>query len=263
MFFLSKFLPIFFYPLGLTCVLLAIALFRFWHHPKSSGFYLISALFLLLITSNGYVSQSLMKSLEWQNLPQGELPKAEAIVVLGGGIKPSFPPRAWIETNEAGDRILYGTKLYLQGKAPWLILSGGRVEWKEKGLPESHDMAEIATLMGVPSTAILEDTTSLNTYQNALNVRKILDNQGIQGKILLVTSAFHLPRSLLIFQRQGIDVIPAPTDFFVTQQDLEDLYKNPQMFLLNLLPTAHNLEKTTKALKEYIGLIVYRLFGWL
>jgi uncharacterized SAM-binding protein YcdF (DUF218 family) len=65
-------------------------------------------------------------------------------------------------------------------------------------------MAEIAQTMGVPASAILQDPDSHNTYQNAVNVRKILDAKGIKGPVLLVTSAMHMTRSLLIFKRQGI-----------------------------------------------------------
>lgn len=260
--FLSKLFPLFIYPLGITCLLMLISLILSWKNGKLSIIPLILALLLLLTASNNWVAFSLVRSLEWQHLPVGELPNASAIVVLGGGVKPSIPPRPWIEVGEAGDRIIYGVKLYKQGKAPLLILSGGRVTWQGKQSPESADMASIAELMGVPSSAILQDTTSLNTRENAVNVKKILDEQKISGKILLVTSAMHTPRSLLIFQKLGMDVIPAPTDFFITNKDF---YQSSSLALkfLNLLPDVDNLGKTTKALKEYIGIFVYRLKGWL
>jgi uncharacterized SAM-binding protein YcdF (DUF218 family) len=262
MFFLSKFLPLFIYPLGLTFILMAIAIVIFWRYPKWSAISLIGALTILLLASNGWISQELARSLEWQYLPTNEMPNAEAIVVLGGGVKPASYPRPWIELNEAGDRVIYGAKLYREGKAPWLILSGGRIDWKEGGSSEAADMAELAQTMGVPSAAILQDPKSVNTYENAVNVRKILESKGIKGKVLLVTSALHIPRSMLIFKNQKIEAIPAPTDFLVTKGELEES-QNWQMFLLNLVPNAHSLDRTTKALKEYVGLIVYSLLGWL
>jgi uncharacterized SAM-binding protein YcdF (DUF218 family) len=102
----------------------------------------------------------------------------------------------------------------------------------------------------------------LNTYENAVNVRKILESRGIK-KVLLVTSAMHTPRSLKIFQRQGVEVIPAPTDFIVSRSDLEELIATPKSTILNLFPTADNLNDFTNALKEYIGYLVYALRGWL
>jgi Uncharacterized conserved protein len=71
-----------------------------------------------------------------------------------------------------------------------------------------------------------------------------------------------MPRSLKIFQRQGIDTIPAPTDFLVTQGELQELTSSPKAAILNLLPNTDNLHQFTNALKEYIGSFVYWIRGW-
>ena len=260
--FLSKLLPLFIYPLGLTCLLTIAALILLWKQPRIAAGAIGLGLLILLVSSNSRVSQSFVRSLEWQNLPNGELPKASAIVVLGGGTKPPTPPRPWVDVSEAGDRILYGALLYKRDQAPWLILSGGRIQWDGKQPPESADMAEIATEMGVPESAILQDPSSLNTYQNAVNVRQILEQKNLAGKVLLVTSALHMPRSLLVFRHQGIEVIPAPTDFLVTQRDLQPS-TTVQGAILDLIPDTRSLHEFTQALKEYIGMVVYRLRGWL
>ncbi|MGV0102568.1 YdcF family protein [Nostoc sp. DSM 114160] len=123
-------------------------------------------------------------------------------------------------------------------------------------------MATIRTSIGIPSEAIVQEPDSLNTYQNAVNVRKILSARGIR-QVLLVTSAMHMPRSLQIFQRQGINVIPAPTDFLVSEGELQELGSTPKAAILNLLPDTDNLHQFTIAFKEYIGSLVYRLRGWL
>lgn len=239
------------------------ALIALWKRPKWAAPLMAGALIILLLGSSGWVSKSLVRSLEWQNLPTAELPQASAIIVLGGGVKAALPPRPWVELGEAGDRIIYASRLYRQGKAPLLVLSGGRVDWKGGGSPESADMAEIAQTMGVPASAILQDPDSHNTYQNAVNVRQILDDKGIKGSVLLVTSAMHMTRSLLIFQRLGIKVIAAPTDFQITQQNIAESQNSWQAVALDLLPDTYYLNQSNKALKEYIGLIVYRLRGWL
>ncbi|MFB2878931.1 YdcF family protein [Floridanema aerugineum] len=259
--FFSKLLPIFFYPLGISCLLLFVALIMIWRRPKWAAGLISLGLIILLFFSNYWVCTALIRSLEWQNIPEDELPNAAAIVVLGGAVLPKVPPRPWVEVGDEGDRILYGAKLYRDGKAPKLILSGGRIDWKNTGIPESKDMAELALAMGVPKTAILEDPTSLNTYQNAVNVRKILDSQGIERRVLLVTSALHLPRSQAIFKRQGIEAIPAPTDFITIEQESEEI--TWQSALLNFLPDVGRLAYSTRALKEYIGIFIYRLRGWL
>lgn len=261
--YLSKLLPLFIYPLGIVCVLMVIALVSLWKRPRLATTALVLALIVLLGASNSWAANLLVRSLEWQNMPAAvDLASAEAIVVLGGATKPAAPPRPSVDLKEEGDRVLYAAQLYRQGKAPLVILSGGRVAWSGTGPSEAMDMKTILSQMGVPESAILEEPTSLNTHENAVNVKKILTSLGI-NRVLLVTSAMHMPRSLLIFQRQGIAAIPAPTDFLVTANELPELSSTPQATLLNLLPDTERLHQFTRALKEYIGLAVYRWRGWL
>jgi uncharacterized SAM-binding protein YcdF (DUF218 family) len=260
--FLSKLLPLFLYPLGLACLLMVVALVMWWRRSRWVPIPISLALMVLLLASNSWIANSLVKSLEWQQIPTKAFPSADAIVILGGATKSTFPPRPGVDLSEQGDRVLYGAQLYREGKAPVVIASGGRISWRGGGPSESADMAKILKTMGVPASAILQDPTSLNTYENAVNVKKIIKEQGIR-RVLLVTSAMHMPRSLRIFQRQGIEAIPAPTDFLVSQQELEEPNSSPQATVLSLVPDADRLEMTTRALKEYVGSLVYRLRGWL
>ncbi|MEO0455724.1 MAG: YdcF family protein [Cyanobacteria bacterium P01_A01_bin.114] len=260
--FLSKLLPLLVYPLGLTCILLSLSLVWLWKKPRRAAAAIATALILLIISSNPWVSAQAVRTLEWQYLPLAKLPTAEAIVVLGGSIYPAMPPRPWVEVADAGDRVLYGVRLYQTQKAPLIIFSGGRINWKDGGPPEAEDMAKIATAMGVPANAIINEGTSLNTYQNAVNVKEILQRRQLK-KILLVTSAIHMPRSMAIFKKQGIDAIPAPTDYWVTERTFEEINSSPQASLLNALPDTESLHYFTRTLKEYIGFGVYRFKGWL
>ncbi len=260
--FLSKLLPLFLYPLGLACILMVVALVMWWRRSRWVPFPISLALMVLLLASNSWVANGLVQSLEWQHLPPKTVPTADAIVILGGATKSAFPPRPGVDLSEQGDRVLYGAQLYREGKAPLVIASGGRIDWRGGGPSESADMAQILKTIGVPSSAILQDPTSLNTHQNAVNVKKIMQERGIR-RVLLVTSAMHMPRSLRIFQRQGIDAIPAPTDFLVSQQEIEEPNSSPQAIILSLIPDTERIDRTTRALKEYIGMAVYRLRGWL
>lgn len=260
--FLSKLLPLFIYPLGLASVLMVVALVTLWKRPRWAAGAISMALIVLLVGGNGWATSYLVRSLERQNLPPTPLPNAEAVVVLGGATRTAAFPRPGVDLNEQGDRILYAAQLYQQKKAPLIILSGGRIDWLGGGSSESADMAKIMSQIGVPASAIVLEPNSRNTYENAVNVRKILVERGIR-QVLLVTSAIHMPRSLLIFKRQGIAAIPAPTDFLISNHELQQLQNSPQSKLIYLLPGADNLDMFTHALKEYVGLVVYRLRGWL
>ncbi len=258
--FLSKLLPLFIYPLGLSCILLVVALVMLWKKPQLAAIPLASALIILLVTSNSWVSLSLMRSLEWQNTP-AQIPQAEAIVILGGGTKSQFFPRPGVDLSEEGDRVLYGAELYKQALAPIIIVSGGRIAWRGSGAPEAMDMAEILTQVGVPKSAIIQEPNSYNTHDNAVNVKQILNSRGIKH-ILLVTSALHMPRSLAIFKHQKIAAIAAPTDFLVSTNEFQEIQSSFEARLLTLLPDSGALNNFTRALKEYVGLIIYRLRGW-
>ncbi|MGF1497118.1 MAG: YdcF family protein, partial [Elainellaceae cyanobacterium] len=186
--FLSKLLPLFVYPLGFACLCLVVALFTVWKRPRMATASILLALVVLVLTGNTWVSASLVRSLEMRHVPTADLPTADAIVVLGGSVRPQVPPRPWVEVSEEGDRTIYGARLYQQGKAPKVILSGGRIGWLGGGSPESEDMATLIKALGVPAEDILQDPASLNTYENAVNVKQILEANDM-SRILLVTSA--------------------------------------------------------------------------
>ncbi len=122
-------------------------------------------------------------------------------------------------------------------------------------------MSELIETMGVPKTVILQDPISRNTHENAVNTKQIMDSQGIK-RILLVTSAMHMPRSLMIFKKVGVEAIPAPTDFLSSQQNIQEMSNTTEGKILNALPEAERLRNTTRALKEYVGIFFYRLRGW-
>jgi uncharacterized SAM-binding protein YcdF (DUF218 family) len=110
---------------------------------------------------------------------------------------------------------------------------------------------------------LLLQMKSLNTHEDALYSSKMLKDKGIQ-RIILVTSALHMPRSVALFQKQGIDVIPAPTDYRVTQSNWDDLmHPTIENLFINLIPSSSNISELTNAIKEYIGIFVYRLRGWM
>lgn len=260
MFFLSKLLPLFVYPLGLSSLLMVVALFSLWKRPRLASGAIALSFFILFFTSNPNVSNKLVKTLEQQYLPPNPMPTADAIVVLGGATASALEPRPWVEVSEAGDRILYGARLYTQGRAPKLLLTGGRVSWRGgSGGSEADDMKQIAMAMNVPAEDILLEGESLNTRQNAVNTQAILQAESIDT-VLLVTSAIHMPRSVAIFKKLGINVTPAPTDYLSPTEVTGPTTIEGR--ILSLLPDAEAQNRFTRALKEYIGFVIYRLRGW-
>jgi uncharacterized SAM-binding protein YcdF (DUF218 family) len=261
--FLSKFLPQFVYPVGLISLLLILAL-ALGRWPRIRKATLIVSLALVWIAGNRWVADGLIRSLEWRYLPPTTLPHAEAIVILGGGTDSADYPRSTVEINGAGDRVLYAARLYKAGVAPHLLLSGGYITLiEDRSSTPAQEMADILHLMDIPDTALWLQNRSQNTYEDALYSSQMLKEKGIT-RAILVTSAIHMPRALALFRADGIDAIPAPTDYSVTQTDFRPLtWDSLPSFLVNLIPDASSLRGTSNALKEYFGMAVYGLEGWM
>jgi len=261
--FLSKFLPLFIYPLGLASILLLLALLSNSNRRTSFALVLIAILILWLSSTTGF-SNMLASSLEWKYLPPEEIPTADVLVVLGGGTEPATAPRSTVEINGAGDRILYAAEIYKQGKATHILLSGGEISWLNDGsTTPAEDMADILIQLGLPEDALWLENESKNTYENALYAREFLDEKEL-NRILLVTSALHMPRAVALFEKQGFEVIPLPVDYSVIIVDpADDESGDFQTKIMDVLPSASNLALTTNALKEYLGFAIYKLQGWL
>ncbi len=259
--FASKVLGPLISPIVLVCALLALVVLSQRRRPRLARGAAVGALLILFLASNNWFASLLTGYLESRNIPRGPLPAADAIVVLSSNAQPASPPQPTIWVDDAtANRLLYGVKLYREGKAPVVILSGGQLPWLNGLPPMSQSMAEFIELMGVPKSAVIQESASGNTYENALDVKPILQAHEIH-KILLVTSAIHMPRALALFKHQGIDTIAAPCDFFLAGGAGVSSAEVWQAVLIGLIPDTNNLSMTTQAIKELLGLAVYRVMG--
>ena len=261
--YLSKLLPLLIYPLGFVTIIIILVLI-IEKRRECPRVLLIMGLIILWLAGNRWVSYGLARSLEWRDLPPENTPSAEVIVLLGGGTEPGDPPRPMAEVNAAGDRVLYAAKLYQQGAAPVILASGGNVAFaSEIDSTPAEEMTELLILLGVPGDAILQQPNSQNTYEDALFSVEILAELEVD-EVILVTSAMHMPRAKALFEKQGITVIPAPTDFTVTERNWESTFR-PTLGegVIHLLPNASAMNLTTNVIKEYIGMVVYSLRGWI
>jgi len=261
--FLSKLLPLFVYPLGFSSVVLLLAIFAA-RDDRARRRLVGIALFVLWLSSTTGFSNLLARSLEWRHSAPEEVPAADVIIVLGGATEPAVHPRPSVEVNSAGDRVLYAAQLFREGKAPRILLSGGEIAWLN-GSPSTpaENMAAILTAIGVPEEALILEKESQNTYENAVNSAALLSENEIET-VLLVTSAMHMPRAVALFEKQGVEVTPVPVDFTVTEPVSSNGTSGDfARKLIDILPQAGNLGLTTRAIKEYLGLLVYRLQGWL
>lgn len=254
---LSKLLPLFVYPLGMSTWLLVAALLLGAANRRRSAMLCTGvALAILVVSGNGRVATALHRSLEqtYPPVPLAASASADAIIVLGGGLGLPLAPRVDIDLVGSSDRLRHAARLYTAGKAPRLILSGGNVFPQPPLLSESEYASRLLQEWGVPGDAVLLETQSRNTYENAQRSRELMARHGIRDA-LLVTSAAHMPRAAAVFRSAGVAVVPSPTDFNAVDTE--------QPELLSWIPDASSLAATTTAIKELLGILSYRLRGWI
>jgi uncharacterized SAM-binding protein YcdF (DUF218 family) len=254
--YLSKLIPLFLYPLGLALVMTLLAIAILGRSAKMARLFLFVAVLVLWVTSTPIFSDYLGRTLENQVAPTAveATPTVDAIVVLGGGVAVPSPPRLTAELSEAADRVLHAARLYRAGRAPLVVVSGGAIPWLGSDMPEAKATQSLLEEWGVPATSIILETKSRNTRENAVFTGKLLAERGLH-RVLLVTSAMHMPRALATFKTAGIDAVPASTDFTVTFK--------AHRTVIDFLPDAAALVRTTDAIKEYIGYAYYRWRGWI
>ena len=243
----SKLFPLALLPLGLSLILLLVGLIARWRWP------VITALMLLWVFSLGLVSQGLWRWLEvpWTRKPAAAAPSADAIVVLSGGRQPA-PGEARVSEWEDSDRFLAGVDLYRAGKAPRLLFTGGANPFLPGQRPEGYHYLQEAALLGIPAAAMDSTPPVLNTADEAVAIRRLLSAR--QSRVLLVTSAFHMRRAQRLLERQGLQVMPFPVDFQARGAWAGPLWRDPTQ----LLPSAGALDKSSRALRELLGRLIYR-----
>jgi uncharacterized SAM-binding protein YcdF (DUF218 family) len=243
-------------PLGLALLLWLVGALLSWLGRRGWGRGCRAAgCLLLLLLSSPLVGEHLLHRLEVQYPLSAaqDSPSAEAIVVLGGFTQPPLPPRPNIDVDEGFDRLLHGLRLWRAGKAPLLVFSGGNIPYLTgSSMTEAASLCSLALEYGVDPRAILLEEESRNTYENALYTGRLLRERGL-NRVLLVTSAAHMPRAVAVFRKQGLEVLPAPTDLQVVTRSFN---------LFQLMPGPAALAYSNAAIKEQVGMWIYWLRGW-
>jgi uncharacterized SAM-binding protein YcdF (DUF218 family) len=260
---LSKLVATFIYPSGIILILSLIGLILFCaKRTRIAQRFLVAAVLVYIIAASPLVAGWLIKPLErdYPPLDPKTAPTADVIVLLGGGLGLPLPPRKTPQLVSGSDRLWQAAQLFNAGRAPHLLIAGGNV-FSAPGLKaEAHYSAEVLYAWGVPREKILIESASRTTQQNAENIVPMLEALNAQ-KILLVTSAYHMHRSVSTLRKQlsgEIEIIPASSDIFITH--------NPDggaPSLFSYLPHPGAFGATQTAVHEYLGLLYYWFNGWL
>lgn len=208
----------------------------------------VTLVFYLLCT--GWVAERLMGSLESVYEPP-EVPRGDVIVMLGGGALPDSPDVDGTGSlcSSPASRLLTTVRLYRMLHVP-ILLSGGQV-YSDSG-EEARIACRVLKSLGVPEEDILVETRSINTTQNARYSAEIIRERGLHRPIL-VTSAFHMRRAVLNFERAGVEVVPYPTDYMVS--------RHPVFHYTKLRPQTEALLDNVTVLQETLRTLVTEYTG--
>lgn len=228
------------------------AVFLFFNNFKAAKKILIPTSLIAFVLMAYPVSDFLMKPLESRFTVPTKMPeKIDGIIILGGGedLKRSL---SWhvAELGLGGDRYIGAASLASQYPNVPVIFTGGSGSISLQNTDGEGFLArKILTTIGIDSERLIIESQSRNTYENFKYTKPLLPNAN--GRYLLVTSAFHMPRAVGIARMQGVKVIPYPVDYRTNSDEL-------RLFDFDLFDHLKALEP---AWREWIGLTVYYLTG--
>lgn len=208
---------------------------------------LLPLFILILMISTPFMANRIFSFVEELETNTMKDIKYDAIVVLSGMVNLSLSDDNQIEFSSAVDRILKGVELYKQGKADFLILSGGSGALFGSAYSEAVLLKKFVVRLGIPSDKVIVEANSRNTFQNATETAKIIHENGLT-KILLITSAFHMFRSHGCFTKVGIDVDLFPVDYYAQKKIVD---------FRSFLPSSGSLVLVNRAIHELTGILVY------
>jgi len=244
MIYLHKILPLIMSPLFIALIAFVIAvLFR----SRRAG---MAGLCIILLFSSAFTASFLTRFVEKNDPPIAieTLAEADAIIVLSGMVSHSFiGGKSNYDFGDATDRLFAGIALAKADKAPKLIFTRGQMPWST-GKPEGEILAQKAIEFGIERARIFLSPYAQNTEQEAIGLSDILTAS--DSRIILVTSAFHMPRARSIFTNYGFEVISFPTDHQTFSKKIT---------FQDFLPQAGALNKSSFAIREMMGRAYYAI----
>lgn len=248
---LNKTLPLLCLPLAVSLTALAIA-FR-----RNRSFFIAVAVLNLFFFSSPAVANLLMRSLEdrYPYRAVAECPQADAVFVFGGMLGPRDRADGSVAWNEAAERFDRALQIIRAGKARVLVLSGGAERYPGAG-DEGKLLSQEAIDRGLTPQQIVVTDTSNNTGQEAHALCRLVAQQHWK-KVLLVTSAFHMTRAMRLSEKCLADLVPVPVAYQTPERGTWWAYKRLEYYI----PQAQGLSTSERALREYLGITLYAMFG--
>ena len=208
---------------------------------------------MLFFFGNSFIANQAMLLWEEDPVPIASLGTYNTAIVLTG-IADQKRSSDRVYFSKGADRLLHTVQLYKAGKVRKILISGGSGELIGKKISEADKLKGVFIYCGVNKADIILESKSRNTHESSLFTKKIIDGLGIKGNFLLVTSAFHMRRSLGCFTKAGIKTDIFPVDYY--SSELESF--NP----MDMIPTEGPITNWSLLIHEITGYVVYKVMGY-
>lgn len=254
-FILSKILFIFIQPINWVLGSLLFALFTKKPIRKKRAMVLASVLFVFF--TNRLVFNQFAKLWELKTITADQIQQPYDIGILLGGYSNSQirPTHDRFNFSSRANRFLNAFELYKTGKVKKLLLTGGSGDILQKNPSEADGMRLFLLRLGVPDEDIIVEAKSRNTWENALFTKMILDEKYPNASCLLITSAWHMRRSIGCYEKAGVAFSPFSVDF-VTEKDRW----HPEN---SIIPDRAGFYFWEMLIKEWVGCVMYKLQGYI
>lgn len=252
-FILSKTLDFLLSPLVWILIVLCLAICS-----KSSSYkraYLGLTFIMLILFSNSFISGLVFRAWEGEPIPLESLSVYQTGIVLTGVAmtKKNAPDRVFFA--KGADRVMHTVELYKAGKIRNILISGGSSAILSKEIPEAQKLRRAFLYCGVPDSVIFLEDKSRNTIESARYSKRITDSLKLGSKYLLITSAFHMPRSMACFKNVGMSPTPYAVDYYTGDPG----FTPGEM----LIPSEYALYRWGVLIHELAGYVIYKLMGYI
>ena len=216
----------------------------------------VASVILFLVFTNGFVFNECLMLWEKPAIPIAELDDDyELAVVLGGTTDVDREPKDRLFFHKGADRLTHALNLYHAGKVKKILFSGGNARLFEDPERDNSPIYDFYVMCGVDPDDIIIENASRNTRENAFFVKDLVESNATDGKVILITSAFHMRRAEGCFRKVGINVTGFSTDF-------NTLLPNDRYGFDSIIPSPGVFGGWNTLIKEWVGYIVYWMVGY-
>jgi len=257
-FILSKLLLFLINPL--VWILSSFLLAKFLKNAKWKKRSLTIGILLFLFFTNDYLSNRIIHTWEAQTIAVKDIQQPYDVGILLSGYAKSthflIDDHHLFQLGDSANRLTQTIELYKLGKIKKILISGGVASILEKTVAESENTKRFLMRLGIPKSDILIESKSRNTYENALYTKAFLQEKNLEKgqRLLLLTSAFHIFRAKKCFEKVGLTVTPFSVDF-----QTHSLSLHPEYFV----PSTLAIDNWRLLIKEWVGILVYKMRGYL